>query len=85
MVTDKNFSLDNLILVSNAQLAMLNGKGLRHNNADLTKTGIMIADLYLKISERKKNKGKKMKPRKLISQKAINKRQRKLTKAQIRG
>lgn len=50
----QNFNLDNLILVSRAQLAMLNKHKLIHNDADLTKTGVIIADLQLKIGERRK-------------------------------
>ena len=51
----RNFDLDNLILVSRAQLALLNKNRLIQNNAELTKTGILIADIYKKIGERKKS------------------------------
>ena len=50
----RNFDLDNLILVSRAQLARMNQNNLIQDDADLTKTGIIIADLYGKIGERKK-------------------------------
>ncbi|WP_028392743.1 HNH endonuclease signature motif containing protein [Bacillus cihuensis] len=50
----RNFEPDNLILVSRAQLAMLNKHNLIQDNADLTKTGILVADIYKKIGERKK-------------------------------
>ncbi|TLS37758.1 HNH endonuclease signature motif containing protein [Pseudalkalibacillus caeni] len=51
-----NFDLDNLILVSRKQLAMLNKHNLIQKDADLTRTGVMLADLYRKIGERKKAK-----------------------------
>ncbi|MEN6325819.1 MAG: HNH endonuclease signature motif containing protein [Syntrophomonas sp.] len=50
----RNFDLDNLILVSRKQLVRLNQKKLIQNDAELTKTGIIIADIYSKISERKR-------------------------------
>lgn len=50
----QNISLDNLILVSNKQMATLNKKGLLSNDPDFNKTGIIMAELYQKISERKK-------------------------------
>lgn len=51
----RNFNLDNLILVSRAQLARMNQKGLIYDNTELTKTGILIADIYNKIGEKKKS------------------------------
>lgn len=36
-------------------LAILNKHHLIQNNTKLTKTGIVIADIYSKIGERKKN------------------------------
>lgn len=50
----KNFDLDNLILVSRAQLARLNQNGLIQNHAELTRTGVIIADLMQKMVDRKK-------------------------------
>jgi hypothetical protein len=50
----KNCELDNLILVSRAQLARLNQNNLIQDDVELTKTGIIIADLHTKISQRKK-------------------------------
>lgn len=50
----RNFEVDNLILVSRKQLAILNQRGLIRDNTDLTKTGVVIADLYLKIGEMKR-------------------------------
>jgi len=49
-----NFGIDNLILVSRAQLARLNQNNLIQNDAELTRTGIIIADIYSKIGERKR-------------------------------
>lgn len=49
-----NVSLNNLILVSRQQLNNLNRHGLIRNDIELTKTGIIIADLHQKISDRKK-------------------------------
>ncbi|QOR36992.1 HNH endonuclease [Clostridium sp. 'deep sea'] len=49
-----NFDISNLICVSKHQLLILNQKGLIQKDADLTKTGITIAKIHQKISERKK-------------------------------
>ncbi|MGD6992151.1 HNH endonuclease signature motif containing protein [Sutcliffiella horikoshii] len=49
----QNFDIDNLILVSRKQLLQLNRHHLISNHAELTRTGVMIADIYSKISERK--------------------------------
>ena len=59
----RNFEPDNLVLVSRKQLATMNKKNLIQDDADLTRTGIIIADIYQKIAERKskqkdKRKGK---------------------------
>ena len=51
-----NFDPDNLILVSRKQLVRMNQRGLIHDDAELTKTGAIIADIYNKIGERKKKK-----------------------------
>lgn len=50
----RNFEINNLILVSRKQLARLNQNNLIKNDAELTKTGVIIADIYSKIGERKK-------------------------------
>ena len=50
----QNFDLDNLILVTRAQLVRMNQRGLIQNDADLTRTGAIIADVYNKIGERKR-------------------------------
>jgi len=52
----RNFDPENLILVSRAQLARMNQSGLIKNDANLTKTGVIIADLLNKIGERKKQR-----------------------------
>lgn len=50
----KNFDIDNLICVTRGQLARLNQNGLIQNDAELTKMGIVVADVITKISERRK-------------------------------
>jgi hypothetical protein len=50
----QNIDINNLILVTAKQLAVLNRKGLIQNNAELTKTGIVLADLFSKMQERKR-------------------------------
>jgi len=51
-----NVTLDNLILITLAQNARLNGYKLRQTDAELTKTAIIIVDLNAKIVQRKKGK-----------------------------
>ena len=51
---NRNFNIDNLILVSRQQLLTLNRNDLIQNDADLTRTGVIIADLHKKICDRKK-------------------------------
>lgn len=53
---NRNFDINNLILVSRAQLLKLNQLGLIKNDADLTRVGVSIVDLQMKISERRKDK-----------------------------
>lgn len=50
----RNFAPDNLILVSRSQLATMNRKNLIQDNAELTRSGVILADIYHKISQRKK-------------------------------
>jgi hypothetical protein len=50
----ENLDIDNLILVSRKQLLKMNTNGLIKDNIELTKTGVIIADIYLKIVEKKK-------------------------------
>lgn len=49
-----NVTLENLLLVSRKQLARMNQRGLIQNDIELTKTGILIADIQNAIGERKK-------------------------------
>lgn len=46
-----NFDINNLILISNKQLIMLNRNKLIKNDADLTRVGITIANIYLKVKD----------------------------------
>jgi len=55
---NRNFEVDNLILVSRKQLVRLNQHNLIQDNADLTKAGIIIADICNKIGERKRETSK---------------------------
>ena len=52
----RNFDANNLILVSRKQLSTMNSKGLIQKNADLTRTGVIVADIIMKSSERKRSK-----------------------------
>lgn len=47
-----NLELDNLVLVSRSQLAVMNRFNLIKNEVGLTRVGTSIADLKIKISER---------------------------------
>jgi len=49
---NRNFDINNLILVSRKQLLTLNKNKLIQSNADLTRTGLIIAEIYQKISKR---------------------------------
>lgn len=46
-----NFSPDNLILISRKQLAIMNKMGLKRINAEYTKSGMLIADLKLRVRD----------------------------------
>ena len=52
-----NFDLDNLILVTKGQLAFMNRYGLRSDNADITRSGAICAELMLRIARAKKDFG----------------------------
>lgn len=54
----RNFNPDNLILVTRGQLAIMNKRGLIQNDAELTRTGVIVADIYKKIGERKRGGGR---------------------------
>lgn len=63
---NRNFDLNNLILVSRAQLVRMNQKGLIQNDAELTRTGVLVADICNKIGERKKAEKKSFGRQKLL-------------------
>lgn len=48
---NRNFNIENLICVSRQQLLYLNRNRLIKNDVELTRTGIILADLNKKISE----------------------------------
>lgn len=48
-----NITLDNLILVSRKQLVRMNQHGLIGSDAELTKTGVIVADVMNKCGEMK--------------------------------
>lgn len=52
----QNINLDNLLLVTRAQLCRLNQNNLIQSDPELTKTGVIIAEIYTKIGERKRKK-----------------------------
>ena len=49
-----NFGLDNLILITRGQHAVMNKHGLKFNDAGLTATGALIADVMMKASARRR-------------------------------
>ena len=51
-----NFSKDNLIAISRNQLKVMNKNNLIKDNIELTQIGINIANVLIKIGERKKSK-----------------------------
>lgn len=53
---NRNFDIDNLLLVTKRELLVLNRKKLIKNDADLTRTGVLIADINIKVAEIKKKK-----------------------------
>lgn len=54
----QNVELDNLMLISKAQRAILNKKGLAGNGKEITETSIALVDLMLKLGKRKREKKK---------------------------
>lgn len=52
-----NLDPDNLMAVSRAELAIVNHEGLMQNDAELTKTGILIARLKIKARDKLKKLG----------------------------
>jgi hypothetical protein len=53
---NRNVSLDNLQPVTRKQLVRLNQSKLISDDAELTKTGVIIADILSKIGDLKKSK-----------------------------
>lgn len=51
-----NFSIENLICVSRKELRVLNKFGLIKNDAELTKTGLNVAKIRIKLAELRKEK-----------------------------
>ena len=51
-----NITLDNLLLISRRQLAIINNKQLISCDPEATKTGLIVADVYLKITDRRRKK-----------------------------
>lgn len=51
---NRNFDINNLLLVSRSQLLALNRYGLIKNDIDLTQTGIVIADVLHEITKAKR-------------------------------
>jgi hypothetical protein len=58
-----NLALDNLLMVSRSELAVMNHEGLISAHKDLTKIGKSIADIKLLIAERKREKKAGKEPR----------------------
>ncbi|MBG9656080.1 MAG: HNH endonuclease signature motif containing protein [Bacillota bacterium] len=50
----QNLTLDNLQLITKKQLARLNQNHLISSDPEITKTGVIMADIYSKIGDRKK-------------------------------
>jgi hypothetical protein len=59
---NRNFALENLLLVSRAELSVMNRRGLISARGELTRTGKAVADIKLAIAARKR-KTKKRKGR----------------------
>jgi hypothetical protein len=59
-----NFDLDNLLLVSRSELAMMNHQKLIFPDTELTKAGKVVADMYLLIASREREIGMRCKRRK---------------------
>lgn len=57
-----NCTLENLLLISRRELLVMNHRGLIKNDADLTRSGILIANIVMQLSDRQKGlkkRGKK--------------------------
>ncbi len=51
---NSNFDINNLIMVSKQQMLLLNRHKLIQNDAELSRTGVIIADLIAKTNQRKR-------------------------------
>lgn len=51
---NRNFDINNLLCISRQQLLVLNRNNLIQNNAEHTKTAVLVADINIKLNERKK-------------------------------
>lgn len=49
---NRDFKIENLILVSRAQLAVINKFDLKFDNEELTKTGIILSDLIMAVNRK---------------------------------
>ena len=49
-----NLDINNLLIITRKQQVIMNKYGLVKNDAELTKTGVIIADIIMKINERSK-------------------------------
>lgn len=49
-----NFDIDNLVMVTRSELLYLNQNHMRYDNAELTKSSVMVAKLIRSAAERKK-------------------------------
>lgn len=52
----RNFDINNLLLISRKKLLTMNKNNLIKKDSNLTKTGVIIADVYQKIVDRKRGK-----------------------------
>lgn len=50
----RNVTLDNLILVTRNQLLRMNERHLRQDDPNLTRSGVIVADIIIKCAERKR-------------------------------
>lgn len=57
----QNIALENLMLISRAQLVRLNQKNLIGGSADLTRAGLLVADIMTKMAERRRGAKRKRK------------------------
>jgi hypothetical protein len=67
----RNFAPDNLLLVSRAELAVMNRIGLISTHKELTKAGKTIADLKMLINIRKRNRKKKLRVKRSKQRRAV--------------